>query len=87
LEYGADPNAKFKMTRWRLRPNIENATSLMIATQDDNKDIVKLLLEYGADATITDSEGDTALAYVGADDSIKRMLENAISRQLSMYLY
>ena len=56
LDYGADPNIAHAGT---------GNTPLMIATLDLNVDLVKLLLEHGADVTQVDREGKSVLDMLG----------------------
>jgi ankyrin repeat protein len=45
----------------------------MVASVNGNTEIVKLLLEKGANPTLKDKEGKTALDYAGNPD-IKKLL-------------
>ena len=49
-------------------------TDLMVASMNGYADIVKLLLEKGANPTLTDNEGKTAIDYAGNPD-IKNLLK------------
>lgn len=53
-------------------------TALIVATKYGDAEIVKLLLDLGADATLTDKEGKTALDHAKSnrDEAIISLLEN-----------
>lgn len=52
IEYGADVNESFK-----------GMTPLMFAARYNNLDMFKILLQKGADISVKDSKGKTALNY------------------------
>ena len=54
LDLGADPD-------FRTDPN--GMTALMAAAMNGRTEVIAVLLEYGADASLTDSGGDTALSW------------------------
>jgi ankyrin repeat protein len=58
----------------------------MIAARDGRLDLVQLLLSYGADATLHDLRGFTAINFVKGKSgteyrAIERLLRQAVSRQ------
>ena len=53
LDQGTDVNA--------IRPEKRNGTALIIAARKGNPEIVSLLLARGADPTVANHEGETAL--------------------------
>jgi len=65
LDAGADPNALVNNTpRARMRagsPRIVFATALMRAAFSADLEVVKLLLDYGADPTILSKDGETMI--------------------------
>ena len=69
LEYGADINCVDNLCE----------TPLIVAVRYRrlDKDLVQLLLERGADPTIADSDGLTALDYADGDSEIAQMMINA----------
>jgi ankyrin repeat protein len=72
IEHGADVNA--------LRPNKRHATALIIASRLGNVEIVELLLANGAETSLTNRDGETALDLArGA--SIKSRLRDAATAQ------
>ena len=60
--------------------DIENNTPLMYACEEGKKDIVKLLVEAGADLNIQNSYGETALRKVDSPDS------ESIAEDITRYL-
>lgn len=60
--------------------DIENNTPLMYACEEGKKDIVKLLVEAGADLNMQNSYGETALRKVDSPDSI------SIAKDITRYL-
>jgi len=52
LRHGADPNV--------IPKDDSSATALIAAAVEGHQEVVKLLLRFGADATIKDSKGMTA---------------------------
>lgn len=65
--------------------NLDNKTALMIATENNQVEIMRLLLNNGADHTKTDSLQNTALTYaieMNLEGPIK-MLEQAVLRKKS----
>lgn len=63
LSEGADPN-------WHLRDFVFGDTALMNAARSRNLDLVRLLLDAGADPNLQNNRGDTALisaVYWGDD--------------------
>ena len=60
--------------------DIENNTPLMYASEEGKKDIVKLLVEAGADLNIQNSYGETALRKVDSPDS------ESIAEDITRYL-
>jgi len=62
----------------------------MFASALASAEIVSRLLEAGANPNIIDQEGKSALDWLGEygyDSDIERMLQNAMSRQLPVYLF
>ena len=55
IEYGADVNERFN-----------GMTPLMYAARYNNVEMIKMLLEKGADSSIKDSRGNTALKHAEA---------------------
>ena len=68
VEHGADVNA-FRHTR--------RATALMVAAHEDDLESIQLLLDYGADTTIKDKNGKTALDWAH-DEETKALLQAVI---------
>lgn len=60
LENGADPNSGILIGNAETKP-------LMIAAQKANKEVVGVLIDYGAEVNDRDSDGDTALDYALAE--------------------
>lgn len=56
VESGADVNARIEVERDR------GASALLIASQQGFEEIVKYLLESGADPNVVDADGDTPLS-------------------------
>ena len=68
LENGANPNATFATL---------NTTSLMTAAFHGHTEVVKLLLDYGADVCAIDLQQSTALGYAfGGDIDFILLLNN-----------
>jgi len=67
---GADVNA--------VRNHGRRASALMVAAGDDNLEWVELLLAHGADPTLTNDEGETALDL--ASDEVAELLRAASGR-------
>lgn len=65
LERGADVNA--------VRQDDLKATALMTAAKAGEVALVELLLEHGADPSLTNSEGQTALD-LASDSAVKKLL-------------
>ena len=63
----------------RLTDVGNSLTVLMKAAAGGNKDVVKALIEAGADLNATDSNGDTALDYARKcnNDDVIALLEQA----------
>jgi hypothetical protein len=61
LDHGTNPNAR----------DVYGHTALMHATQMDHEEIIELLLDCGADISITDDEGLTATDYISYPPRIK----------------
>lgn len=55
-------------------------TALHYAVLADNCDVVKLLLDAGADPLIENESGHKALMYAKQDSEVKRLLENYTSK-------
>lgn len=53
LDYGADPNVKGE----------QGSTALLIAAQNSNIEVAKLLIDAGADVSATDDEDNGALHF------------------------
>lgn len=69
-EHGADVNAREKKANW---------TALMMATIKDDVEMVRLLLQRGADPLLADTSGTTArdLAYRRRNPALIQLLEQA----------
>jgi uncharacterized protein len=69
LEYGANINTA---------DGIENFTPLMNSAAEGNIEVVKILLKYGADTSITDDDGDTAEAFALQNNhqEVAKLLQN-----------
>ena len=66
LDHGADVNGRISMEepRWsgaRYRRHLAGATALLLAAKVANADVMRLLLDYGADSTINTEENITPL--------------------------
>jgi len=66
LEHGADVNGRIRMEepRWsgaRYRRHLAGATALLFAAKSADVEVMRLLLEYGADPTINTDENITPL--------------------------
>jgi ankyrin repeat protein len=72
LQHGADVNAQvtgtktYSMRNARSPSTNEGMTALHVAAQTGNSDLVRYLLEKGANAEIADSNGRKAIDLVGA---------------------
>jgi ankyrin repeat protein len=70
LAHGANPNARLKSPILDRVHNDgdtslgENATPLMRAAKDADVEVMQLLLDHGADPSLTTTKGTTALMYV-----------------------
>ena len=76
IDQGADVNAT----------NMENATSLMLASKKGNVDAMNMLLSAGADRTIKDANGDTWIHYAIYGDILEAIIDlgadvNATNKQ------
>ncbi len=71
LKHGIDVNA--------TRPKKKHATALIIAAGAGNAELVKLLLANGADPTVTNHRGLTALDFAKGRD-VKELLRKAAER-------
>ena len=69
LKEGVDINAQAS----------DGNTALMIASVNNKPDIVKFLLEHGADPNIKNDAGNTALYLLGAPSANKQILELLLS--------
>ena len=77
LERGADPNKKFAMQD-RSRDRSIAETVLMLAAEQGQLEILKLLLKSGADPNVSNAFGQTALhiaAGSGAVDMVRLLLD------------
>src|ERR1700733_308424 len=78
LKHGG--NANFARNhRWIVGPSEQNYTLLMVAARQGRPDIVKILLQYGADPNARTSIGNTALFYAaesGNVNSVELLVKN-----------
>lgn len=66
LEYGANVNA---------RTSRQGRTTLHKAAKSANLPLVKVLLKFGADQSITDNDGNTATSQEGIDEATMRLID------------
>ena len=74
LDHGTDVNA--------IRPEKRNGTALIIAARKGNPERVSLLLARGADPTVANHEGKTALD-LAKGSRVKELLRTLVERQPS----
>ena len=60
--------------------NRVNQTSLMLASEKGNDDAINVLINAGADANITDADGNTCLQYASRNECCKEVLLTIISQ-------
>ena len=74
IENGVDPNTK----------TLDNITPLIYSLRngtESTSEIIKYLLDAGADVTIKDEEGHNALYYIGYQNTItKKLINNAFKK-------
>jgi ankyrin repeat protein len=85
VNYMADSNFLFGTVGWTVRKNKVGSriTPLQVATLRDHTDVVRLLIERGADVNLSDSDTKTALMLAIQNyhyDSIKLLLENGADK-------
>jgi hypothetical protein len=81
LNHGAPANITFTQ---------DGSTMLMFAVNSGNEDMVKLLLEYGADPNVRDKEGNTALSLAEEDerkDMADLLLKYGAKQSWSEWIY
>ena len=88
LQHGADVNAQvtgtktYSMRNARSPSTNEGMTALHVAAQTGRTDLVRYLLEKGANAEIADSDGHKAIDLIAAGAAqIRALLENAASKK------
>jgi ankyrin repeat protein len=90
LQHGADVNAQvtgtktYSMRNARTPSTIEGMTALHLAAQAGRADLVRYLLDRGANPAITDSNGRKAIDLAGTRAGaaeIRGLLENAASKK------
>jgi hypothetical protein len=74
LDYGVEVDA--------VRPEKNNATALIIAARKGNPEIARLLLAHGADPTVANHEGETALDCAKGQE-VKELLRAQVAGQPS----
>jgi ankyrin repeat protein len=60
---------------------LEGFTALMTAAAEGQLEVVRLLLERGADPTLVDTDGDTALSFArqNGHTMVAQLLEDQLS--------
>jgi ankyrin repeat protein len=73
LDRGADPNT---------RGTLEGFTALMTAAAEGQLDVVRLLLSRGADPSVKDEDGDTAMSFAleKGHPEVAELLREAVRR-------
>ena len=77
MKYGANINSK--------KPELERVTPLLIALFNDLLDVAKFLLDSGADPSISDSEGNSALHWCVDNNNLgfaKKLLAKGAKRTI-----
>ena len=95
LAQGADPNSRQTQITGRhwMRsfvvdlPDNVGKTALMLAASGGHKEIVRLILEFGADINAVAGFGDTALTHVIGDNALDSIVRLLVDRGADVKLY
>jgi uncharacterized protein len=94
LAHGANPNIRIKQakpsTKTVTEVSLHGATPLLLAAEVNNLDVIKVLVEGGADPLLTTDQGTTALILAsGAGTDVQRarsLEERAMALETAKYL-